>query len=292
MHLAVVGTETESRPLIDATERLTGIECVCVPHGSSVEGVDAVACCGSHENSVQAICDFARSGMHLLVNLAALRTTTDAETMVAECGEADVQLMIVPPRRLLRSVQAVRQSLDANELGEPGLLRIHNWVTEQDEEIDQLLLHELDLAIYLYDGPPTTVYSVAHDSGNSRHFVQVHLGFEGGGMALIDVTTGLPEGDNYYSLSLIGANGSAYADDHHNAQLLYCGGPAMAERTREHALDWTEPLRQFAAAIDRSRKPAIGADSALAVLSVMSAARRCVETGSAMRRQGGDYERV
>ena len=47
-------------------------------------------------------------------------------------------------------------------------------------------------------------------------------------MAMIDISTRLPEGDDYYSLSLVGANGSAYADDHYNMQLLYNGGPAAA----------------------------------------------------------------
>ena len=52
----------------------------------------------------------------------------------------------------------------------------------------------------------------------------VHLGFKCGGMALIDFTNSLPDGDNYESLCLIGSKGVAYADDHRNRNLFFNGG--------------------------------------------------------------------
>ena len=109
-------------------------------------------------------------------------------------------------------------------------------------------------------------------------------------MALVDVTTELPAGDDYYSLSLICADGSAYADDHHNVQLMYSGGPAAAARTQPISLHWTEPLRQFVMAIGKSRLPAIGGDDAISALKVSAAIRRSIDSGSAMRWQGEDYE--
>ena len=46
-------------------------------------------------------------------------------------------------------------------------------------------------------------------------------------MALIDCAQTLPQGDGYFSLSLIGSTGAAYADSHHNRQLLYGGGSQL-----------------------------------------------------------------
>jgi hypothetical protein len=109
-------------------------------------------------------------------------------------------------------------------------------------------------------------------------------------MAMIDISTRLPDGDDYYSLSLIAADGSAYADDYHNMQLLYSGGPAAAERTRECPLHWIEPLREFAAAIDESRASAIGDDSAVSALRVTAAVCRAIDSGNAMHWRGASYE--
>ena len=292
LRVAVIGTEAETEPLIASAERLPDIECVGVPGDSGLEGFDAVAYCGSREDGVQAICHVARSGKHLLIDLAALKTTEEADALIAACGEAEVLMMIAQPQRFLPSIQTIRQSLDAGELGEPGLLRVHRWTAETSVDPFRRLLAEVDLANYLLGGPPTNVYAIARGSGDSSRLVQTHLGFAGGRMAMIDVTTSLPAGDDYYSLSLIGATGSAYADDHHNTQLLYGGGAVVAERTRQGALHWTEPLREFDAAIRKSRVRAIGGDAALSALKVTAAIRRSIESGGAMHRQGEDYEPV
>ena len=57
LRIAVIGNEAETSPLIASAERLVGIECVCVSRDSASEGFDAVACCGSQEDGVQAICE-------------------------------------------------------------------------------------------------------------------------------------------------------------------------------------------------------------------------------------------
>jgi hypothetical protein len=69
-------------------------------------------------------------------------------------------------------------------------------------------------------------------------------------MALLDHFGGLSAGDDYSSLNVIGATGAAYADDHHNVQLLYQGGHARAVRTGEGILATVAMLQQF---VDRMR---------------------------------------
>ena len=80
---------------------------------------------------------------------------------------------------------------------------------------------------------------------SDRGYVQVHLGFAHGGMALIGVANTLPPGDGYRSLTLIGSSGAAYADDHHQTQLLYRGGLPSAARTSESHVAETSLLRDF-----------------------------------------------
>ncbi len=297
IRIAVIGTEAEAGPLLASADRLTGIGCARLSDTLELEHFDAVAYCASSGGDMRLVCDVAQSGKHLLIDLAALTGVCETDAVIAACDAAKVQLMIAQPHRYLPSIRAVRESLDAGQLAKPGLLRIHRWVTRQSEDLGPLLLREVDLANDLFDRPPETVYAVAGDCGHSpQHphspqILQVHLGFSDGAMALIDITNSLPEGDDYYSLSLIGADGSAYADDHHNMQLSYRGGPAVAEPTRETPLHWTEPLRQFVSAIARKQERAVGVDSALSALRVTEAVGRAIDARTAMHRQGDRYGR-
>lgn len=112
--------------------------------------------------------------------------------------------------RFRPSIQVVVEALRSGKLGAPGLLRVHRWA------MDLSWVGELDLACWFFGASPDTIYGVERPG-----YVQVHLGFSGGGMAVIDHAEGLGEGgDRYESLSLIGADGAVYADDHRNVHLL------------------------------------------------------------------------
>ncbi|MCH2210792.1 MAG: hypothetical protein MK110_05785 [Fuerstiella sp.] len=116
-------------------------------------------------------------------------------------------------RRFQPSVVQVKHALDSGRLGDAGLLRIHCW--NPDAENTELFTGEVDLAVWMFGCMPNNVYSV-HRPG----YRQVHLGFDSGGMAIIDFDSTNPGDNDYYSLSMIGSAGAAYADDHHNANLL------------------------------------------------------------------------
>lgn len=119
------------------------------------------------------------------------------------------------PGQVLRfqpSITQVKQALDAGKLGDPGLLRIHYWGLEAGSEA--ALAGQLDLALWMFGGMPTELYAIERSD-----YRQVHLGFEGGGMAMIDLDASAKSGSGYYALSVIGSSGAAYADDHHNMHL-------------------------------------------------------------------------
>ncbi len=139
--------------------------------------------------------------------------------------------------RFEASVRAVRESLQAGQLGAPCLLRIHCWTampesasasvaSSQSDRREEDLAAQLDLALWLFDRWPETVYATGPRK-NAESDLLVHLGFPDGGMAVIDFAR-LPPGGDYYSLHLIGENGAAYADDHRNVSLLYGGGVPQA----------------------------------------------------------------
>jgi hypothetical protein len=158
---------------------------------------------------------------------------TDA--LIAGPFFTDPAIQLINPERYHPKHQLIRQQLDAGRLGEPGLLRLHRW------EAAPLRLRDLDLVHWYFGKAPNLVYATANPS-----CTQIHLGFPGGGMALLDYATRLPNGDTYYSMSLIGAHGAVYADDHVSMQLAYQGGSPRAIRSSDAIAQWTTMLQAFA----------------------------------------------
>ena len=117
------------------------------------------------------------------------------------------------PARFRPSVAQVKTALDAGKLGDAGLLRIHCWNPEAESA--ESLAREIDLALWMFGGLPSEIYGLERSG-----YIQAHLGFACGGMAIIDLDTVIHAGSEYYSLSMVGSTGAAYADDHPNFNLL------------------------------------------------------------------------
>lgn len=158
------------------------------------------------------------------------------EVLYNEARRAGVVCEVVNPDRYLPSRQLIRKQL-GGPLGDAGLIRSHRWqpgATTEVAELPEPLIRDLDVTLWLAGRKPDRVFAVERKDAGGR-FVQVHLGFPHGGMALLDFDSRLPAGDGYSSLSVIAQSGAAYADDHQNTQLLYRGGNPQAIRTEERA---------------------------------------------------------
>jgi predicted dehydrogenase len=144
----------------------------------------------------------------------------------------------------LPSRQLIRQQLDSGKLGEPGLLRLHRWKPPRDDRGS--LVCDLELVITLFGKAPNVVYAVTQGIPDSSTppGILVHLGFAGGGMALLDHQP-LPTRDGYTSLTLIGSSGAAYADDHSNVQLIFGSGAARAVRVDEGVAPYVAAIEDF-----------------------------------------------
>ncbi len=163
---------------------------------------------------------------------------------------------------MLPSRQLIKRDLEAGKLGEPGLIRIHHWEATEGEASGSQplplgLLQQIDVILWLMGKSPTFVYAVGQEG-----YLQIHLGFPAGAMALLVYSSRLPPGDPYRSLHVIGSAGAAYADDQQNMQLLYTGGQprgvlAQEAMTDKHdssgmmSMDWDRVLA-VAAAVQQS----------------------------------------
>ena len=81
---------------------------------------------------------------------------------IAALGQADTMLMPAHTWRFLPSIQAVKRSLDAGKLGEPGLLRIHRWLPPEatPESLTERILPDADLACWMFGGAPEKVWTL------------------------------------------------------------------------------------------------------------------------------------
>ena len=212
------------------------------------------------------------------------------ESLAAVARQGGVQFAIENPDHYLPSRQLLRRQLDTGKLGAAGLVRIHRW---EPAAVDgrrtflgfhAALVRDLELAVWLMGKPPNLVYAVGAVDGR---YLQVHLGFPDGGMALIDHCERLPPGDGYQSVSVIGSAGAAYADDHQNMQLLYRGGNPQAVQSDEAAeglsalvLDFVDALRT-----GRELRPTVAVWRATE--TILAAMRCSLELRQAVPLEGG-----
>ena len=172
------------------------------------------------------------------------------ESLVSASMESGRQFVMVNPDRYHPSRRLIHEQLAA-PLGKVGLVRIHRWEPPSDleREFPDALLRDIDLALWLVGMRAARVFALRQGTG----YWQVHLGFASGAMALLDYSSQLPVGRGYQSLSVIAANGAAYADDQQNMQLLYRGGHPRALRTDENAAHLGVAVQEFADALRAGR---------------------------------------
>lgn len=250
--------------------------------------IDAVVIDGSCEESLAVSTQILNDHQHLLMVCPG---TFDPHKMESLFELARQQGIVFCTNSLLRyrpALVAVKESLDSGKLGAPSLLRLNDWqpvaagaetfaapksVDAADGQATMVdasrcfwtsVSANLEVALWIFSAEPTAVYAstAAVASGDAdaqadrrdtghRPYLQIHLSFARGGMALLTIAHTLPAGDGYQSLTLIGSSGAAYADDHHQSQMVYQGGLPLAARTGEGSAAVTHLLRAFVRRVQR-----------------------------------------
>lgn len=237
-------------------------------------------------SSVECAARVAESNCHLLTHSLSDVEESGWRRLSQAFQAAGRTLMCGHPVRYRPSHQSIKQRLEGGQLGDPGLLRIHRWQpnTTSTPPLWEDVVQELETACWMFSASPQLVFAKSTPAGagaDECDSLQLHLGFAGDGMALIDLNRQLPDGDSYYALSLIASTGAAYADDHHNMQLVYQGGPPTGCLTTESHFALTRQLAEFLAAISASRQHSI--ELMQDVVRTLVAIQRSIETGDAVK---------
>jgi predicted dehydrogenase len=247
--------------------------------------VQAVAWLGPRSPDAGVVERIIQSGKHVLLATETCLAGDDLEELVRRGNSAGIRVVVLNPERMRPSRQLMFDELRGTKFGAAGLIRLHRWqgASRQGPDsagVPDLLVHDIDLVLWLKQQTPNVVFAVERQSGvESAGTIQAHLGFADGGMALIDYTDCLPPGDGYQSLSAICSTGAMYADDHSNGQLSFRGGTAQAVPAEEGILPLVNSIHRF---MDET---ASSADWQLA-RRVAGAARRSIETGRAVTVEG------
>lgn len=245
---------------------------------------DAVILANQAAVEISAVERLLSAGKHVLVCGPLAAPWLEWGRLSAAAQRASVQWSVVNPDRYLPSRQLVRQETQAR-LGEVGLIRTHRWRSQPAalwQGLPQQVVHDLDLVLWLAARPVDHVFAVRHSAGGCW---QVHLGWPDG-MALIDYTDRLPTGTNYQSLSVIGASGAAYADDHQNMQLALQDGAVCAVPTGEGLAGDVAMLQAFVDGVLGGNNLTAATVEWQRVLAVAAAAVQSAQTGQAVNVAG------
>jgi len=286
LQLALIGPADDLSAPAEALRRVRGARVAVTAEsmeavaGENVE-FDAVAV-DSSADAGRAIA----AGKHVLVGAPLADSLQEAEALLEAARETGVFLAVgglpvnVPANRV------ILDRLSSGKLGEPGLLRVHCWSGESSRSLASKLYGHIDLAIRFFGSIPAELYCVAR---GDQSYLQVHLGFTGGGMAVLDFSDRLPAGRGYDSLSLIGSSGAAYSDDHHNTHLLFTGGSpaALIDDCGDGRL---AEVQAFVDAIAGETLPPTDGEAVLAVHRVLEAIGRSIESAGVLHERGGTYE--
>ncbi|MDP6112964.1 MAG: Gfo/Idh/MocA family oxidoreductase [Planctomycetota bacterium] len=248
---------------------------------ASSDSIDAIVTNGPLQ--VETIELAANAGKHLLVESPIASSAQRADEMIANCDRYGVSLMTGQAMRFLPEVAAIKESLESGKLGEAGLLRIHHWGAARQSDIGRIV-REIDLANWIFGRVPSEIYA----AGTVSEFVQLHFGF-GEAMAVIDFATTPSDKSGYFSMSVIGSTGAAYADDHRNMQVLFGGNQPAAITTSTGNLHRLAQLQEFVSAINEGRSPAITGADGRAAIQVAEASMESLSSGQAMRFVAGEY---
>jgi len=301
IHLAVRGAEAIRRQLElrlrDATVASSAGD------DAPPNGCDAVAFLESRPSDASSIRRCLEARQHVLLVAQPWLTGDVLDGLADEASRSGAHLAVLNPDRFLPSRQLIRQQLDSGRLGQPGLVRSHRWehaatvahlggaapeCASAAADVPTPVARELDVALWLMGTAPNLVYarSPGGDPGDSPsgRSMQVHLGFPGGGMALIDYVDSLPAGDGYRSLSVIGSTGAAYADDLQNVQLVYGGGHPKAVVAGEGGRELVALVQDFVSGLSRGLAPTLPASTTAwrTAMAVAGVARTSAATRQAV----------
>ena len=255
-------------------------------HPEDVDGIVIHAPPRSLQEAVKAGC---QAGKPVLAGPLIARNGKEVDAFTTELEQG--LLMPACPWRFVPAIQSVKASIEAGKLGEIGLIRMHRWnsaATEVSSDLSDRIIPAIDIATWFFNKQPRKIFSLG--SALNKDYIQLHLQFENNGMVVIDDTSALPEGGDYFSLTVIGGTGATYADDHRNMNLVIDGVYPHAVRTGQGNIDIASQLQAFVNTMRDEMPPPLSQQDISNVLQVSDAVQEAMAVNQVAVWKDGRYE--
>lgn len=235
-HMAALRTMTSARLVavcdVDAARAAEVAHAErCAGYGSAEElladdAVDAVIVCTPNMTHESLGLQVLEAGKHLLMEKPLALTPDGARAVAAEADARGLALAVGHSHRFTDQSLAVREVIDAGEIGSPRFVRVvmnggwiwpgwQSWVLNPELSGGHSLhngVHLVDLASWWIGEPATSVFSVGqHATSESlqiHDYLVMELGFAGGASAVCEISRGeRPRNAGYLELTVVGSEG-------------------------------------------------------------------------------------
>jgi predicted dehydrogenase len=239
------------------------------------DGVVIAAPTGLHPELVE-LC--AAAGKHVLCEKPLGLHPDAARQAAAAARAAGVRLQVGYQRRFDPDWLALKEALDAGELGALRLLRCsHRNAQPADDALGDLFVdvavHDLDAARWL-GGNVAEIFALA-----SGEAATIALRFQSGALALVDVSRAARYGFEC-SAELVGAQATARLGWRRDVELLRDGrasAPLPADHAERHGTAYVQELEHFAELVMGAPARGASGDDAVAALELAALAGRSAE---------------
>lgn len=282
--------------------------------------VEIVTICSPSGAHMEPCIEAAKAGKHVIVEKPLDVTVERCDAMIEACDTAGVKLAAIFPSRFHKSSKLMKQAVDEGRFGKLALGDAYvkwfrtqeyydsgawrgTWKLDGGGALMNQAIHSVDLLLWLM-GPAVEVMAhtatLAHERIEVEDVCTATIKFESGALGVIEATTaGFP--GSLKKIELTGSTGTAILEEEDIIKWEFAEQSAEDEKLREEMMGKTETgggaadptaighhahaelFRDFLAAIEEDRAPAIDGPEGRRSVELILAIYASAKTGKAVK---------
>lgn len=250
------------------------------------EDVDALSICTPTKTHADIVIKSIRAGKHVLVEKPMTSTSDEAKTVLEVSQKEGVRVMVGFIERFNPGVYRLKSLIKRGRLGEVVLTtarRVGRWPERIGDVgvVKDAAIHDLDIARFIFDEDPISVYARAGSLGHRlEDYAEILLRFSGIKTAFVEANWLTPH--KVRTLTVTGSEAIASLD--YLTQEITIEN---ASKLVKPAYKWVEPLtleiKHFVDSILKNKEPAVSCIDGLKALKIAEAALKSAKLGRVIK---------